>query len=299
MDRTDENPFQEAVSGTKQQKIDFDKLKVCTDEYDGERYNGLECGVYRSRCSQMTEWCDDRWSARRECQLLGLFGANHGLLGPRICQENKFWQDKPCKDDDYIRCRAGNSGQCVEKKYWGIEGAKDKTYKTDASCKDGSDLYRPIVKAEEAGRKPSQQEQRWKTRPVTEWVYIRDYKGEEKGANYTKDDTTGLWIIPESDPSKVKSVTEEDFEKGPKVYGYGRKEEWADFYINENYVKDETTNLMMAPTTEETCKANNGFVCKVKLDAGDMTSMIMMMTIGMNMAGRKIILNVPEKVWLR
>ena len=62
-------------------------------------------------------------------------------------------------------------------------------------------------------------------------------------------------------------------------------EEWADFYSSDNYVKDETTNLMMAPTTEETCKANNGFVCKVSLDAGDLTSMIMMMTIGMMIPG--------------
>ena len=37
-------------------------------------------------------------------------------------------------------------------------------------------------------------------------------------------------------------------------------------------MKDETTKLMMAPTTEETCKANNGFVCKVRLDADDMTT---------------------------
>ena len=39
----------------------------------------------------------------------------------------------------------------------------------------------------------------------------------------------------------------------------------ANFYSSDDYVKDETTNLMMAPTTEETCKANDGFVCKVKL----------------------------------
>ena len=74
-------------------------------------------------------------------------------------------------------------------------------------------------------------------------------------------------MIPESDPFKVPSVTEET-EKGPGVGGE-RKEEWADFYSSDNYVKDNTTNLMMAPTTEETCKANNGFVCKVRLDAGD------------------------------
>ena len=41
----------------------------------------------------------------------------------------------------------------------------------------------------------------------------------------------------------------------------------------------------MAAPTEETCKANNGFVCKVRLDADDVTSIIMMMTIVMIMAG--------------
>ena len=110
----------------------------------------------------------------------------------------------------------------------------------------------------------------------------REYYKEE-GAKYVKDSTTGLWMIPESDPFKVPSVTEEDFEKGPRAGEWNnegereRKEEWSDFYSSENYVKDETTNLMMAPTTEETCKANNGFVCKVSLDTGDRTSMIMKM----------------------
>ena len=115
--------------------------------------------------------------------------------------------------------------------------------------------------------------------------YNYNYKGKEEWANYTKEETTGLWMIPESDPFKVPSVTEEDFKKGPRggrEDGWKRKEEWADFYSNDNYVKDETTNLMMAPTTEETCKANNGFVCKVRLDAGDRTSLIMM---GMMIAG--------------
>merc|ERR1719507_1709808 len=52
--------------------------------------------------------------------------------------------------------------------------------------------------------------------------------------------------------------------KSDYEYEYERKEEFADFYSSDSYVKDNTTNLMVAPTTEETCKANNGFVCKVK-----------------------------------
>ena len=58
------------------------------------------------------------------------------------------------------------------------------------------------------------------------------------------------------------------------------KEEWG-----AKYVKDSRTELWMLPVSEETCKANNGFVCKVRLDAGDVTNMIIMMTIGMIMAG--------------
>ena len=41
--------------------------------------------------------------------------------------------------------------------------------------------------------------------------------------------------------------------------------EFANFYNSDDYVKDELTNQMMAAPTEETCKANDGFVCKVKL----------------------------------
>ena len=108
----------------------------------------------------------------------------------------------------------------------------------------------------------------WKTRPKTEYQYNKYLKGEEEGANYTKDESTQLWMIPESDPFKVPSVTEEDFEKGPELETsstFERKEEWSDFYSSDDYVKDETTNLMMAPTTEEACKDNDGFVCKVRL----------------------------------
>ena len=51
---------------------------------------------------------------------------------------------------------------------------------------------------------------------------------------------------------------------------YETKEEFTDFYSSDNYVKDETTNLMMAPTTEEACKDNDGFVCKVRLGVNGM-----------------------------
>ena len=110
----------------------------------------------------------------------------------------------------YIRCR---SGKCVKKSDWGVEGAK--TYwGRDATCSDDGDKYRPIKEEGDAGGKSSPRKV-WKTRPVTEYRYNRYYvdkysgyyKGKEKGANYTKDESTQLWMIPESDPFKVTSVT--------------------------------------------------------------------------------------------
>ena len=142
----------------------------------------------------MPHWCNDRNS--EECPVLGSGIRTNDL---KICQEYKFWQDKPCGKDTYgeeqIRCRAGNSGRCVKKKYWGVEGAKDEYsgygYGNDANCKDGSDLYRPIVKGEEPGRQPSQQ-QVWKTRPESEENYNKYYKAKEEWANATKDHLTNL-----------------------------------------------------------------------------------------------------------
>ena len=70
----------------------------------------------------------------------------------------------------------------------------------------------------------------WKTKPETEEDYNKWYKGKERGANYTKENTTGLWIIPESDPFKVPSISEEDLEKGPEEYKrpiYSLNGEWV------------------------------------------------------------------------
>ena len=114
------------------------------------------------------------------------------------------------------------------------------------------------------------QTQIWKTTPKTEEDY-EYYKEDKDWENATRDEPSTLWFIPQTDPFKVPAITTEEFEKGPKLI-YNRdkkrdegKEDWANFYSSDDYVKDETTNLMMAPTTEETCKANDGFVCKVRL----------------------------------
>ena len=43
------------------------------------------------------------------------------------------------------------------------------------------------------------------------------------------------------------------------------EEKFANFYSSDDYVKDETTNLMMAAPTEETCRDNEGFSCQGRL----------------------------------
>ena len=55
----------------------------------------------------------------------------------------------------------------------------------------------------------------WKTKPITEEEYDAEFKGKEEGAAYMKDSSTGLWMFA---------------------------------------------------VTEETCKDNDGFVCKVRLE---------------------------------
>ena len=242
LDRTDENPFQEVGKSTNQQKIDFARLKKCTNRRGKP---GLECGGKESsNCIYMGDWCKGNMF-RHKCPVLG---TDIYTNTPKVCQEYRFWQDKPCWNEDQVRCRAGHSGQCVgdySGNYWGIEEAKDRDG-FGASCKDGSDLYRPItVNAEE----PSTP-QVWKTRPVDEDNF--NQKGGEERAKYRKDSLTELWVIPETNPFQVPSVGEWDIKHYTKFY-------------SKDYVRDSSTGLWMAALTEETCKANDGFVCKVRL----------------------------------
>ena len=169
---------------------------------------------------------------------------------------------------------------------WEISDSTSRT----SNCTDGSDLYRPIKQASNNGvernssekGKPSRtagdrnsaepaggeasKTQTWKTSPSTEKDYNRKYKGKEEWENATRDEPSTLWFIPQTDPFKVPAITTEEFEKGPYHDKSSRYEEkFANFYSSDDYVKDETTNLMMAPITEETCKASDGFVCMVRL----------------------------------
>ena len=277
LDRSDEDPFQEAANNTdKAAIIDFRKLKNCTS-WNG--YPGLECDGQESRnCISMYIWCKDKFS--KECPVLGK-GIHTDHL--TLCDNRNFWSKQEC-GKGYIRCQAGNSGQCVKKKHWGVAGAKD-WRGNEASCSDGSDLYRPIrnpTKTEESGRQATQADsnehgsddgeerinndesfgKEEENRPAMGAADKRD-SAEADGGQHSKPEQ--VW--------KTKPVEEWEYNN------YKGEEEGA------KYVKDNTTNRMVAAPTEETCKANNGFVCKVRLDADDMTSIIMMMTIGMIMAG--------------
>ena len=168
LDRSDEDPFQEAGNET---IIDFGNLKNCTDEHGQP---GMECGGQESsnlfennRCIRMDDFCRNERSV--ECPVLG-----EGIRtnDPTLCTNISFWGNLTCGKtltdrifapwgEDKVRCQAGKSGQCVDKEYWGILGAKENYRGTEEelSCKDGSDLYRPIkrpTEAEEPNQQPSQ-----------------------------------------------------------------------------------------------------------------------------------------------
>ena len=121
-----------------------------------------------------------------------------------------------------IRCRGNLTGQCVVMSQWGREDAKD-WRGGDASCRDGSDKYRPIKQTVIKEENPNHQttsNQTWKTRNKIE-----------------------------SDPFKVPP-----------------SETLPEYALSsDDYIKDETTNLMMAAPTEETCRDNEGFSCQGRL----------------------------------
>ena len=331
LDRSDEDPFKEATKATNQQKtINFASLESCELWWTGSGWPGLKCckpgdtgGTEAcpdahpptDTCVSMEFWCKEKPSF--ECPVLG---PGIRTNDPILCSNNTFWRQQPCGTTDgekNIRCLGENSGECVQKKYWGLEGVKDR-WGVELSCRDGSDKYRPIkqpTEAEESAEKPDpyvpsrdeeqssndnsvEEEQTktadkidptkehggehsqpkvWKTRPLRvndKNQFFATYANEdntiskllEEGAQLVEDPYTGLWMIEESDPFKVPSVTEYDWDKGPlsDVPKSSRREEWAHFFSGDDYAKDGKTNRMMAAITKEACEANNGFVCKVK-----------------------------------
>ena len=309
LDRSDEDPFQEE----KEASLDLAKLKNCTD--------GLDCG---RGCIMMSQWCQD--SGNQECPVLG---AGIHTNNPILCANNTFWR-KQIPDKTLFRCQAGYSGQSESIYFFGLAEDVQVNGQVSQSCRDGSDLYRPIKQPKEekeSDRQASQldynydfkehgsddeqngdgeyveeyienhqqyleedfdehvsdrnqsidkddntyseaeargdqhSQQIWKIYPIGEARHSY-FKEEKLGENYRQDSSTGLWMIPVSDPFKVPSIAVEDMKIGPKVPQ--RMEEWADFYSSDDYIKDEATNRMVAAPTEKTCRANDGFVCKVR-----------------------------------
>ena len=134
IDRSDEGPFEKRTPGSNQQKIDFKKLISCRTKAGP----GLECGSKgKSKCVTMDVWCSSSALPPEECPVLG-----DGVLtnDPRVCQEYNFWRHKPCSGNDYERCKASYSGQCVRKNLWGfrIKGyeAELDRHGDNGGCKD-------------------------------------------------------------------------------------------------------------------------------------------------------------------
>ena len=223
LDRSDEQVFQEGKDSTFKEAaiINLDKLQFCTGESGGWKYLGLDCGEpeeWPFPCMPMFFWCQDFLNLK--CPVLGTNSTDIYTNNPTICANTTFWREKNCgkwDGEDLIRCTGNLTGQCVSKSF-----AKD-WRGGDASCRDGSDKYRPIKQTVIKEEKPNHQttsHQTWKTR--------------------NKD---------ESDPFKVPPS-----ETLPKYA-----------LSSDDYIKDETTNLMMAAPTEETCKDNEGFSCQGRL----------------------------------
>ena len=133
LDRTDEDPFQREGSGTNEPKINLNELNKCTDKNGDAGFHCGETGNWDD-CVAFIYWCSGDFSPS-ECPALG---ANILTNNPRVCQNISIWRDKSCGDEYLIRCRASKSGECTTKGSWGVE-------RNHYGCKDGSDLYRPIV----------------------------------------------------------------------------------------------------------------------------------------------------------
>ena len=197
LDRTDENPFKAAI--TKKEKINSLAILArregsCTDEKGNP---GLICNNQDiNSCTTMGFWCKDEYS--KECPLIG-----RGIRTnePILCKNTTFWLGMGLRGcgkrdgEDLIRCMASKRWQCVEQRYWGIEGEKK-------SCGDNSDKYRPIYPAEDYYAADEmdldlhlEPQDVWKTPPKTEKWYNEHIKGTEKASEYIRDSSTGLWMV--------------------------------------------------------------------------------------------------------
>ena len=177
-----------------------------------------------------------------------------------LCANVSFWRKLSCIDGS-MRCQVGNSGQCVGGRYWGFEGS-------EYPCSDGSDMYRPIKQPTETEKPLHQATQADSNEHGSDdgeqWINSDGddnfAEGEEKpvkmgGAD--KRDSAGAQGSQHSQTEqmwKTQPVTDQQYNRYYKGAEEGAK-----------YVKDHTTGLWMIPVSKESCKASQGFVCKVRL----------------------------------
>ena len=250
------DPFETATktTKTKAKRIDLSRLNNCTDKLGDP---GLDCNGQgnESNCISMNWWCWEEQKikyntiVREPCPVLG-----EGIYtdNPIVCGNSTFWRKQPCGKDrdgaERIRCEGDNSGQCVDRQYWGVEGALDGNYYS-VSCSDKSDLFRPIkTKTEDPAETDDDQaiqKQLWKIEPKTKYFYYQTYRAKKRWENGTRDEPSGIWFIPTTDPFKVPAITTRDFKKGPKLwrpdeYHDTKKETWTSFYNGTDYVKKES-----------------------------------------------------------
>ena len=245
LDRSDEDPFQEGKISTSKEAaiVDMTRLKRCADEVDGKKYLGLECGEqddWPSPCIPMYRWCSDS-SFNLRYPVLGTNSTDIYINNPKVCANTSFWRQQPCgKHDskDMIRCRGSNAGQCVEKSDWGLED-KD-ILGNDVNCQDKSDIYRPIketpIKEENPNNKTNSR-QTWRT-------YVN--------RAVCKNVSNPFKVRP-SETLEDYALSSDNYVKDDNYYEYEYDYAYEDYqkFLEENlssddYVKDETTNLMMA-----------------------------------------------------
>ena len=284
LDRSDEDPLQETknnVTNREASFVDFSRLKNCTGKVHGVWGPGLECGEQKdfvSPCVAMYYWCQD-WASVK-CPVLG---PHIRTNNPKICANTTFWRHQKCgkfprsinladssrKLEDLIRCRGSWNGQCVPTSLWGRKGAKDVW--GFESCRDKSDLYRLIKQTMKEGHPPDESisNQTRKTK-VGNTVYENESNqfkdppihtsGNQSSNNQTWKTAEFRWSYEDK---KRKWFITGTGSNPFKIPSYQTLPDHA-LSNSNNYAKDKTTNLMMAAPTEETCRENEGFVCKVR-----------------------------------
>ena len=190
-----------------------------------------------------------------------------------MCRDISFWRGKPCVQDFFgggdIRCRAGHPGQCAERQYWGVKDS-------DLGCKDGSDLYRPIAKAEATNSKcsPSAQEN------CSEDIFGKNDGSFKTGLSNGRSDYSGQG--QKGDINDLSDyILDYDYSDGenPNISRQSLKLKlWETKPLNERefnrvlkgtksgkqYKQDTTIGLWIRAVTRETCAASDGFVSSVR-----------------------------------